>query len=271
MSVFSPPLKLWKLNSTMWWEPCFQFLPLHFWAFELVLPCSTHTCNSSTLVSPLNPQQKIGAAFQMCWIWIKNTHFPLLGYFYYIFKNILFIYFQREGRKKEKERNISVWVDSHMSPPGDLAHNSGVCLDSEWNQWPSGSQAGTWSTEPHQPGLFLFLITVTIVLIWVFIQIQVILSILLSFSDSLLMDLLEHRPDADTNPVSTVLWMRWDKFTRTTEILWKKRDDMATLSVKERACPVPCLDRLLLGLICIGIQGIYIKLINHCQAEMIKQ
>ena len=29
--------------------------------------------------------------------------------------------------------------------------------------------------------------------------------------------------------------------------------------------------RLLLGLICIGIQGIYVKLINHCQAEMIKQ
>ena len=50
----------------------------------------------------------------------------------------------------------------------------------------------------------------------------------------------------------------------------RKRDDTATLSVKKRACPVPCLDRLLVGLICIGIQGIYIKLINHCQAEMIK-
>ena len=31
------------------------------------------------------------------------------------------------------------------------------------------------------------------------------------------------------------------------------------------------LNGLLLGLICIGIQGIYVKLINHCQAEMIKQ
>ena len=44
--------------------------------------------------------------------------------------------------------------------------------------------------------------------------------------------------------VSTVLWMRWDKFTWTTEILWRKRDDTATLAVKERAGPLPCLDRL---------------------------
>ena len=31
------------------------------------------------------------------------------------------------------------------------------------------------------------------------------------------------------------------------------------------------LSRVLLGLICIGIQGIYVKLISHCQAVMIKQ
>ena len=47
--------------------------------------------------------------------------------------------------------------------------------------------------------------------------------------------------------VSAALWMRRDKFPQTTEILWRKRDDRATLSVKERAGPVPCLDRLLLG------------------------
>ena len=34
-------------------------------------------------------------------------------------------------------------------------------------------------------------------------------------------------------------WMRRDKSTRTTEILWRKRDDMAALSVKERAGPLP--------------------------------
>ena len=40
----------------------------------------------------------------------------------------------------------------------------------------------------------------------------------------------EHRPT-----VSTVLWVRLDKFTWTTEILWTKRDNTAALSVKERA------------------------------------
>ena len=34
---------------------------------------------------------------------------------------------------------------------------------------------------------------------------------------------------------------------------------LAALSVKERASPIPCLDRLLLDLICIGIQGVYIR------------
>ena len=31
------------------------------------------------------------------------------------------------------------------------------------------------------------------------------------------------------------------------------------------------LETLLLGLVCIGIQGIYVELINHCQAVMIKE
>ena len=40
-----------------------------------------------------------------------------------------------------------------MPPTGDLACNPGMCSDWELNQWPFGSQAGTPSTEPHQPGL----------------------------------------------------------------------------------------------------------------------
>ena len=32
-----------------------------------------------------------------------------------------------------------------------------------------------------------------------------------------------------------VLWMRLDKFTGTTEVLWRKREGMATLWVRERA------------------------------------
>ena len=40
-----------------------------------------------------------------------------------------------------------------MPPTGDLAHNPGMCPDWESNWRPFGLQAGSQSTEPHQPGL----------------------------------------------------------------------------------------------------------------------
>ena len=43
---------------------------------------------------------------------------------------------------------------SPAPPTGDLACNPGMCPDWKLNQGPFGSQAGTQSTEPHQPGLF---------------------------------------------------------------------------------------------------------------------
>ena len=39
-----------------------------------------------------------------------------------------------------------------MPPTRDLAHNPGMCPDWKMNWRPFGSQAGTQSTEPHQPG-----------------------------------------------------------------------------------------------------------------------
>ena len=53
------------------------------------------------------------------------------------------------GRKRRKHQYV---VASHMPPTGDLAHNPGTCPDWEWNRRPFSSQAGTESTEPHQPG-----------------------------------------------------------------------------------------------------------------------
>ena len=44
-------------------------------------------------------------------------------------------------------------VASLMPPTGDLSYNLGMCPDWELNWWPFSSQAGTESTEPHQPGL----------------------------------------------------------------------------------------------------------------------
>ena len=54
----------------------------------------------------------------------------------------------REGeREEEKHRCV---VASH--PTGDLALIPGMCPDWESNQWLFGFQAGTQSTDPHQPG-----------------------------------------------------------------------------------------------------------------------
>ena len=78
-----------------------------------------------------------------------------------IFKNVFkrfYLFLERgEGREKDRERNIDVReihqsVASRTPPSGDLAHNPGMCPDWEWNLQPFGSQAGTQSTEPHQPG-----------------------------------------------------------------------------------------------------------------------
>ena len=62
----------------------------------------------------------------------------------------LFLERGREGeRRGEKHECVAA---SHAPPTGDPADNPGMCPDWESNRWPFGSQAGTQSTEPHQPG-----------------------------------------------------------------------------------------------------------------------
>ena len=57
---------------------------------------------------------------------------------------ILFIYFQREGK-----RGKHTPVASCTPPTGYLAHNLGMCPDWGSNQRPFSSQAGTQPTEPY--------------------------------------------------------------------------------------------------------------------------
>ena len=66
----------------------------------------------------------------------------------------------REG-EREREKHQCV-VASHVLPTGDLAHNPGMCPDWESNQLPCGSQSGTQSTEPHQPGPEFILVLIFI-------------------------------------------------------------------------------------------------------------
>ena len=70
-----------------------------------------------------------------------------------MFLNVLLIYFWEQGRDREREGEKHQYVVAFCMPPtGDLARNPGMCPDWELNQGPFGSQAGTQSTEPHQPG-----------------------------------------------------------------------------------------------------------------------
>ena len=87
-------------------------------------------------------------------IGLKNYHFicEFLDT-HYIFFKILFVYFRQSGREVEREGEKHHVVASCMPPTGDLSHNPGMCSDWESNQRPYGLQAGTQSTEPHQPGL----------------------------------------------------------------------------------------------------------------------
>ena len=60
---------------------------------------------------------------------------------------------RREGKRKGE--NYQCVVSSCAPPTGDLACNPSMCPDWESNRQPLALQAGTQSTELHQPGLVL--------------------------------------------------------------------------------------------------------------------
>ena len=65
-----------------------------------------------------------------------------------LYKNNFFkiLFLEREGEKHQ------CVVASCAPPAADLTYNPGMCPGWESNLQPFGSQAGTQSTEPHQPG-----------------------------------------------------------------------------------------------------------------------
>ena len=90
-----------------------------------------------------------------CW-WVCTYIFTLLNMKYiHMSENSFFYLFIFRQRRREGEREgekHQCVVASHMSSPGDLAHNPSMCPDWESDLQPFRSQASTQSTQPHQPG-----------------------------------------------------------------------------------------------------------------------
>ena len=69
-------------------------------------------------------------------------------------KDFIYVFLEkREGRDKKRERNINVWLPLLHPQPGTWPRSQACALDGELNQRPFHLQAGTQSTQPHQPGL----------------------------------------------------------------------------------------------------------------------
>ena len=61
-----------------------------------------------------------------------------------------------KGMEKEKKRNINVWLPLTCPPPGTWPATQARALTrNQTCDLLVGSQPGTQSTEPHQPGPFL--------------------------------------------------------------------------------------------------------------------
>ena len=69
----------------------------------------------------------------------------------FLFKRFYLFLDRREGKEKERERNINVWLPlvrpPHQVPGPQPRHVSWLGITGD-----SDLQAGTQSTEPHQPG-----------------------------------------------------------------------------------------------------------------------
>ena len=69
------------------------------------------------------------------------------------FKDFIYLFLERgEGREKERERNINVWLPLKCPLVETWPTTQAYALDWESNWWPFCLQASTQSTEPHPPG-----------------------------------------------------------------------------------------------------------------------
>ena len=85
-----------------------------------------------------------------------GAHSEMGGSFSFSFFRFYLFIFRERGKEGEREgEEHQCVVASHAPPTVDLAFNPGKCSDWESNLQPFGLQAGTQSTEPHQPRLWV--------------------------------------------------------------------------------------------------------------------
>ena len=71
----------------------------------------------------------------------KVTYSSFIQIFFSFLKDFIYSFVERgEGREKDRERSISVWLPLACPPTGDLACNPGMCPDWESICQPFGSQ-----------------------------------------------------------------------------------------------------------------------------------
>ena len=108
---------------------------------------------------------------------LKHYAFYLI-YHEYIFLGFYLFILRERGKEREREGEKHQYAVASCTPfTGDLAHNPDMCpWDLNW--WPFGSQAGTQSTEPHQPGPMNILICQILFLkpMWAFSRMNIFIT-----------------------------------------------------------------------------------------------
>ena len=90
----------------------------------------------------------------MPFFFVLFLFFPYFSAFSGFLSEFIYWFLERgEGRKEERERHIYVWLPLACLLPRNPTCNPGMCPDWESNWRPFVLQAGTQSTELHQPGL----------------------------------------------------------------------------------------------------------------------
>ena len=90
-----------------------------------------------------------------------GNHFMIFFHtvFLKLFFKDAFVFSKREREGEREGEKHQCVIASCTAPTRNLAHNTGICPIQESNWQPIRLQAGTQSTEPHQPGLIFSILT----------------------------------------------------------------------------------------------------------------